>query len=380
MKQKVWGCSWGCPRCEWSPTLVPQYFGSPCLVSQTAACRDAGGTGSPCLPRQGQLAKISFLHPGLLFTHCSILLMRAGSAQVEGGHPGAKAVPRPVQISYHRWLSFPEPDFTSVLQITLGTALHWCWVTKIPVVSWKRVRSSLPCYLVSPDEQQWSASGELINDSLIPTVSFPGAPQVLSGLLAGPGPLVILTKPFWATSLSLGGAALREQLGFCPGLAALISFWSILILSVNELQVACTYLQDSCSQGKLQAFNTTAVKTGGRTEVWCCALAVGRAGHWLHVWYRMSLLKKHMENGLPLCHHFSGVLLLVVSQARLYQPGAISVASGQWWAVRSVKCWGDSEVLPALQTSGQDPVSHLTYCRPWVRWSCGGFLLWQCLL
>lgn len=144
MKQKVWGCSWGCPWCEWSPTLVPQYFGSPCLVSQTAACRDAGGTGSPCLPRQGQLAKISFLHPGLLFTHCSILLMRAGSAQVEGGHPGAKAVPRPVQISYHRWLSFPEPDFTSVLQITLGTALHWCWVTKIPVVSWKRVRSSLP--------------------------------------------------------------------------------------------------------------------------------------------------------------------------------------------------------------------------------------------
>lgn len=155
------------------------------------------------LPAQARSAGQNQLPPHsfqwLLFTHCSILLMGAGSAlevlaaQVEGGHPGARLFPD--LCRYHSaggflFLSLILHQFSSSLWAQLYIDAESQKFQLFPESEWDHLY-----HLVSPDEQQWSASGELLHYSLTPAVSFPGAPQVLSGLLAGPGPLVILTKP-----------------------------------------------------------------------------------------------------------------------------------------------------------------------------------------
>lgn len=115
------------------------------MDARAAARRDPGGTGSACLPRPGARPagqNTASLHPGLLLTRCRIVLLRAGgpvealAAQAAGGRRGAKAAltaaawalplledPELVWISLCSWLSFPQLDFSSVLQIPLGAAL-----------------------------------------------------------------------------------------------------------------------------------------------------------------------------------------------------------------------------------------------------------------
>lgn len=111
------------------------------MDARAAACRDPGGTGSTCLPWAG--ARPAGQNTvSLQLTRCRIILLRAGdpvgalAAQAAGGRRGAKAAltasvwalphledPKFVRISLCSWLSFPQLDFSSVLQIPLGAAL-----------------------------------------------------------------------------------------------------------------------------------------------------------------------------------------------------------------------------------------------------------------
>lgn len=248
---------------------------------------------------------------------------RAGSP--EGRWPSwGQGCSRPVQIPHHSCFLF--------LSLILHQFSRSLWAKLYSDAESQKFQLFLEgkwdCIypLASLNEPQPSTAGELLHFLLIPTVSLPGTPQVLSRLSAGPGPSVLLTNPPWPQAspweVQPLGHSWPPALGW---LSALISYWLILILSVHELKEACTYLQGSCSQVQLQHHRCQNRRKNRGVMPWDGS---GEGTHWLHACCRMSLLKKYIENGFLSCHNFSDVLLLCVSQGRLYQPRTISVASG----------------------------------------------------
>lgn len=170
------------------------------LVSQAAACRDKGGAGSTCLPRQGQLVKISFPPPRAFVHPLQHPLDEGWQSSRSAGSPDgrwpswgrgcsqpcADITPQLVVFSSARFFIGSPDHFGNSFTVMLSHKNSSCFL---------KVSETVFAILLVPMNHSQVQLESYFIFLLIPTVSFPGTSQMLSGLLACPGPLVLLTNP-----------------------------------------------------------------------------------------------------------------------------------------------------------------------------------------